>query len=144
MTDTERGSVLAVGAVVIAPSARVLVVRRGHPPLYGQWTLPGGRVQPGESIVQAVAREVEEETGIAVTVGPLVEVVHLAREGYDYLIHDHLCIPVDEHAQPRAGDDASEARYATTGELAQLGVESVALDVVNKAFAMQQATAVAG
>jgi len=137
----ERSSVVAVGAVVIAPGLQVLVVRRGHPPLQGAWTLPGGRLRPGESIVDGVAREVLEETGVVVDVGPLVEVVDLVTEGFDYVIHDHLCTPRTPDGVPRAGDDATDARYVRPDELVQLEVAEAAVAVVMKALALYAGTA---
>jgi 8-oxo-dGTP diphosphatase len=128
--------VLAVGGVVLVAGPRVLVVRRGHPPLEGAWTLPGGRLREGESITDAVAREVFEETAVAVDVGPLVEVVALATEGYDYVIHDHLCFPRDPERVPRAGDDATDVRYATPAELVALQVAALAVRVIHKAIAL--------
>src|SRR5438128_7614457 len=92
--------VVAVGGVVLAPGPRVLLVERARPPMVGKWTLPGGRLRGGESIVDAVEREVFEETGIRVAAGSLVEVVEIVAEGYHYVIHDHLCTPVDPAESP--------------------------------------------
>ena len=131
--------VVAVGGVVIATGPRVLLVKRGSPPLVGQWTLPGGRLRGGESIAQAVEREVLEETGIHVAAGNLVEVVEIMTEGYHYVIHDHLCTPVDPSEAPKAGDDAAEARYVLPNELSSLAVTEAVNRVVMRALAMRQA-----
>jgi ADP-ribose pyrophosphatase YjhB (NUDIX family) len=131
--------VVAVGGVVIGAGPRVLLVRRGKPPMEGVWSLPGGRLEGGETIAHAVEREVLEETGIRVVAGDLVEVVEIVREGYHYVIHDHLCTPIDPGAVPRAGADALEARYAAPSELGSLGVTEAVARVVMRAMSMRQA-----
>ena len=128
--------VVAVGGVVLAPGPRVLLVERARPPMVGKWTLPGGRLHGGESIVAAIEREVLEETGIRVAAGSLIEVVEIMTEGYHYVIHDHLCTPVDPGETPKAADDVSNARYVRPSELAHLGVTEAVTRVVMKGLAM--------
>jgi ADP-ribose pyrophosphatase YjhB (NUDIX family) len=135
----ERSPVVAVGGVVLAPGPRVLLVKRGTPPLAGHWTLPGGRLRGGETIAAAVEREVLEETGIRVAAGSLIEVVEVMAEGFHYVIHDHLCTPADASEVPLAGDDAAAARYVRPSELASLGVTEAVLRVVRRGLAMRQA-----
>jgi ADP-ribose pyrophosphatase YjhB (NUDIX family) len=106
--------------------------------MVGKWTLPGGRVRGGESIVAAVEREVLEETGIRVGAGSLIEVVELVTEGYHYVIHEHLCIPIEPAEVPKAADDARDARYVRPSELSQLGVSEAVARVIMKALAMRQ------
>ena len=130
--------VVAVGGVVLSPGPRVLLVQRAGPPMVGKWTLPGGRVRGGETIAMAVEREVLEETGVRVVAGHLIEVVEIMTEGYHYVIHDHLCTPVQPNEVPQAADDASEARYVRPSELAQLGVSEAVVRIVRKAVAMRQ------
>jgi 8-oxo-dGTP diphosphatase len=130
--------VVAVGGVVLAPGPRVLLVERAKPPMVGQWTLPGGRLRGGETIAAAVEREVLEETGVRVVAGSLVEVVEIMSEGYHYVIHDHLCTPINPTDVPRARDDVSGARYARPSELSHFGVTEAVARVVMKAVAMRQ------
>ncbi len=112
-----------VGAIVHDPAGRLLLVRRGHEPARGSWSLPGGRVEPGESPPAAVVREVLEETGLVVVVLALVGAVERAAPGGGvYVIEDHACRPVG--GELRAGDDAddvawfdAEALDAVRGEL---------------------------
>jgi acetyl-CoA carboxylase carboxyl transferase subunit beta len=118
-------TVLAAGAVVRDPAGRLLLVQRGHDPEAGRWTLPGGRVEAGETPAQAVVREVAEETGLVVTVGHewLVLERPAGRLGADgtetvFEIHDFVAEAVGGHL--RAGDDAADAGWFTPAELAAL------------------------
>ena len=112
--------VRCVGAVVRDGDGRLLLIRRGHPPGEGLWTLPGGRVEPGESDVVAIARELREETGLRAEIGELIDIV--ARPGPGdvvYDIHEYAATPV-EGGMLRAGDDASDVRWVTELELRAL------------------------
>lgn len=112
-----------VGAVVRDGGGRLLLVRRGQEPGRGLWSVPGGRVEPGESPDAAVAREVLEETGLAVEVAELVgEVERDAPDGSVYAIADYRCLPapgVDTGAVV-AGDDAAEVGWFTPAEVRRL------------------------
>jgi ADP-ribose pyrophosphatase YjhB (NUDIX family) len=113
----------AVGAVVVDRDARVLLIRRGRPPSAGTWTLPGGRLEPGESLQDAVRREVLEETGVAVEVVCELCCVTIRREGYVFLVHEFLALPaLPDAAPPRAGDDADDVRWTLPDEWPGMGV----------------------
>ncbi|HEX7107285.1 MAG TPA: NUDIX domain-containing protein [Acidothermaceae bacterium] len=109
--------VAAVGAIAIK-DGRILLIRRGHAPSLGLWSLPGGRVEPGESDVEAVRREVAEETGLRVDVGPLAGEVRRPGVGdVVYLIRDYLVTVVD--GEPAAGDDADDVAWVPLDQLAE-------------------------
>jgi 8-oxo-dGTP diphosphatase len=108
--------IACVGAVVHDDRGRLLVVQRANEPARGRWSLPGGRVEPGETDVAALVREVREETGLSVAVGRLVG--RVARGRYD--IADHACTVLG--GQLSAGDDALAVRWVTLEELAGLPV----------------------
>ncbi|MCO5971769.1 NUDIX hydrolase [Actinoallomurus soli] len=111
--------VRCVGAIVHDAEGRLLLIRRGHPPDEGRWSIPGGRVEAGESDADAIIREVAEETGLRVVPGPLVGSVDRAGPGgavYD--IRDYRA-SVDGGVL-RAGDDAGDVRWVNAGELAAL------------------------
>lgn len=117
MTGFPRPEV-CVGAVVV-DDGRLLLVRRGHAPAAGAWSVPGGRVEPGETLAGAVVREVAEETGLEVVCGELVGVVERMAEGADahhFVILDHRAAVLD-HREPVAGDDAAEVAWVPLTEL---------------------------
>jgi ADP-ribose pyrophosphatase YjhB (NUDIX family) len=119
------GSVeVAVGAVV-RRGDEILLVLRGRGPGVGQWSLPGGRVEFGETLVAAVAREVAEETGLDVEVGPFVGwVERMGTEpfAYHYVILDFAATPRQPQAPVFPGDDADAAAWFACSELPELGL----------------------
>jgi mutator protein MutT len=110
--------ILAVGAV-ICRRGEILLVRRGRAPGEGLWSVPGGRVEQGETLEEAVAREVHEETGLRVTVGQLLGFVERWHGNRHFVILDYLAEPAAglEEAEPLAADDAGEARFVPLGDL---------------------------
>ena len=127
--------VLGVGGVVLEQGEggpRVLLIQRAHPPAQGRWSLPGGRVERGEALHAALAREMLEETGLVVEVGPLVEVVELIDPAYHFVVCDYLC--ARRGGELRAGDDASDARFVPVSELGSLGCTEKVIAVVARAL----------
>jgi 8-oxo-dGTP diphosphatase len=105
-------AVPCVGGIVTDDRGRLLLIRRAHDPEAGRWSLPGGKVEPGETATDATVREVAEETGLAVAVGDEVgQVLRPAPDGRVFAIHDFRCRPLDPSAVPRAGDDAADVRW---------------------------------
>jgi len=102
--------VLAVGAVAVVDD-RLLLIRRGHGPAAGEWSVPGGRVEAGEPLEAAVVREVAEETGLHVVVDELLGWVERHHEDTHYVILDFRVTVLDPDTPPCAGDDAAEAAW---------------------------------
>jgi 8-oxo-dGTP diphosphatase len=110
--------VVAVAAIVYDARGRVLLVERGRPPGEGLWSVPGGKLEPGEPLARGVAREVHEETGLIVEVGELACVVERIGDGFHYVILDHVARVIG--GELRAGGDARSARLVDEAELADL------------------------
>lgn len=131
-----RAPVVGVGGVVVR-EGRALLVRRGKEPLYGRWTVPGGTVELGETLEEAVVREMEEETGLRVEPVELLTVFdRIEREGgrvaYHYVIVDYLCRWLAGEA--RAASDALEVAWVPEEELGARDVPTKAQEVVREAL----------
>lgn len=130
---------VGVGAVIV-DGDRVVLVRRGSEPLAGQWSLPGGAVETGETLEGCVAREMVEETGLHVEVGPVVEVfdrITRDEEGrvqYHYVLVDYLCWPAGGTLQ--AGSDVDAAVWATISALGEYHLAAKATAVIQRAIAL--------
>jgi 8-oxo-dGTP diphosphatase len=109
---------LCVGAIVVDDD-RLLLVRRGHGPAAGAWSVPGGRVERGETLAEAVVRELREETGIPGVCGELVGWVERLGPDWHHVILDFFVVAL-EGGTPVAGDDAAEAAWVPLGEVGSL------------------------
>jgi mutator protein MutT len=110
----------SVGAVVREESGRILVVRRARPPSRGLWSIPGGRVEPGETLAEAARREVREETGLDVDVQEILGHVDIPHGDIVYDVVDFAATVSGNVPPLAAGDDADEARWVTAAELSSL------------------------
>jgi 8-oxo-dGTP diphosphatase len=133
---TPAAPVVGVGGVVVR-DGRVLLARRGKEPLYGRWTVPGGTVELGETLEEAVVREMEEETGLRVEPVEVLTVFdRIEREGervtYHYVIVDYRCRW--RSGEPRAASDALDVAWASAEELPGYDLPPKALEVVRDAL----------
>jgi 8-oxo-dGTP diphosphatase len=108
---------VCVGAVVV-DDGDLLLVRRGQAPALGAWSVPGGRLEPGETLAEAVVRELAEETGIEGVCGPLIGWVERMSDEHHFVILD-FAVTVLERREPAPGDDASEAAWVPLGEVGE-------------------------
>ena len=133
---TPTAPVVGVGGVVVR-EGRALLVRRGKEPLYGRWVVPGGTVELGETLEEAVVREMEEETGLRVEPVEVLTVFdRIDRDGgrvtYHYVIVDYLCRW--RSGEARAASDALEVVWASAEELSHYDLPAKALEVVRDAL----------
>ena len=131
--------IVAVGGIVVR-DGRVLLVKRGREPSAGRWTIPGGAVRVGEQLHEAVVRELREECGVEVEVGPVVEVLdRVVRDGtsrvqFHYVIIDYLARWVA--GEPQAGSDAAAVRWLRREEWAGLPLTEGLGPVLTRALAL--------
>jgi 8-oxo-dGTP diphosphatase len=110
-----------VGAVIRDDEGRLLLVKRGHEPGAGLWSLPGGRIEPGETDAEALVREMHEETGLEIEPGPLLGTVRRPAGDGDVLdIRDYAAIVTGGTLIP--GDDAADARWVSAADLGSLAI----------------------
>ena len=134
---------VGVGAVIVQEN-RVLLIRRGQAPLLGEWSLPGGVLECGETLREAVVREAREETGLAVETGEMLGVYERVirddegRVRYHYVLLDFLCCPLG--GDLKAGSDAADVRWFTRDELPALNLAYDANDVVLRGLAHSNST----
>jgi len=127
--------IIGVGAVIVNGS-RVLLVRRATEPLKGEWSVPGGMLELGEKLRDAVRREALEETGLEVEPGELLDVFDSiftddqGRTQYHYVLIDYLCRPISGAAQ--AGTDVSEVRWVAEADLPSMNLRASIVQVVRK------------
>lgn len=118
MIVSEKPVIRCVGAIIHDSRGRLLLVKRAHEPSKGKWSLPGGRVEPGETDHSAVQREVREETGLSVTIGAFVGRVRRPAPHGTYEILDYSCWSNEQEISP--GDDAADAIWADSATFATL------------------------
>jgi 8-oxo-dGTP diphosphatase len=114
----------------------VLLIQRGTAPRKGEWSIPGGRIEAGESEAQAALRELYEETGVRAALGPKVDIVLAEFEGFHYRLHDYVAEWMG--GEPRAGDDAAKAVFTPSDALDGLGMWPKTREVIETARAMRK------
>jgi ADP-ribose pyrophosphatase YjhB (NUDIX family) len=127
--------IVGVGAIVFDDAGHVLLVERGKPPSLGLWSVPGGKLEPRETLAQAVAREVLEETGLVVEVGTLACVLERIGDDHHFVLLDYFARVCG--GRLAAASDARAARFVSFDELAALPLTEGLADVLVRARATQ-------
>jgi len=125
--------IVAVGAFVFDREGRILLVERAKPPGEGLWTVPGGRLERNETLAQAVAREVREETGLTVEVGALACVVERMGDDFHFVILDYLARVIG--GTLAAASDARDARFLSETEVNRLPLTDGLIPLLERARA---------
>lgn len=140
MTNIERTD--CVGVVCLKGDS-VLLIQRGTAPRQGEWSIPGGRIDPGETEAQAALRELTEETSVNAELLTKITVLNADFEGFHYRLHDYLARWTG--GQPIAGDDAAQARFVPLDQIETLGMWPETVRVIREGhekmalFSSQQA-----
>ena len=144
---------MGVGGVVV-DDGRALLIRRGNEPLMGQWSIPGGTLELGETLAEGTAREVKEETGLEVNVLDMIEtferinfgrgadetwssIEERRRPRFHFVIVDYLCERIS--GEPVAGGDVTDVAWADEHELEKFALSPTATRVIRRAFSMARA-----
>jgi 8-oxo-dGTP diphosphatase len=131
---------IAVGAVIRNPNGDVLLVRRGRAPRLGEWSIPGGKIEWGESVENALIREVREETGLTIEVLGLIGVVDsFTEDPSGNLSHHYVLLDFAANSEGeglKAGDDVIEVRWVPSSELAGFNLWSETLRIISLSEAL--------
>lgn len=131
MLGVEAPRIDCVG-VICFRGEDVLLIRRANPPRAGEWSLPGGRIEPGESERTAALRELSEETGVSAILGDKVAVIDADFEGFSYRLHDYAAVWTK--GEPKGADDALDARFVAVADIDALGMWAKTNSVIRDAF----------
>ena len=143
-TDTRQypeRPIVGVGAVIVS-AGKVLLVKRRYEPLAGRWSIPGGTLELGETLETGVAREMREETGLEIIIGPVIEVFDRIifdaekRVRYHFVLVDYLCWPIG--GELHAGSDVDEAVLVDPASLAEYDLTDKARAVIERALELDR------
>ncbi|BAK54767.1 NUDIX hydrolase [Sulfurisphaera tokodaii] len=123
---------VAVGGVIFNKQRKVLLVKRKNPPNKGSWAIPGGKVKYGETLEEAVKREIKEETNLDVRVKELLAIVEIIKEGFHYVILDFVCENIE--GKLMASSDAEDARFFSLDELTNISVSPTTIEMLKRYF----------
>ena len=120
-----------VGVVCIRGDV-VLLIQRGTAPLKGEWSIPGGRIEDGETEAEACLRELSEETAVTANLLTKITALDADFESFHYRLHDYLALWMS--GEPKAGDDADEARFVPMSDVDSLGMWSETVRVIKEGY----------
>lgn len=136
---------IGVGGVLFNRHQQVLLIKRNQPPAQGLWSIPGGRLEPGESLVDACRREFYEETNLDIEVKNIVAVVERQLEGFHYVVIDYRVYLVDEEKSvPTAQSDVAEAKWIGLADLGQYELVWGLAEIIMRTYYCQAQSGLAG
>ena len=136
---------LGVGGIVFNNKKQILLIQRNQAPAMGFWSIPGGKLEAGESLAEACQREIKEETGLNTDVKHIVAVVERRVEGFHYVIIDYLALLVDEeNSQPIAQSDVSEARWVSLEHLGDYDLVAGLAEIIWRTYNAYNGNHIAG
>ena len=136
---------LGVSGIVFNNQKQILLIQRNQPPAMGLWSIPGGKLEQGESLVEACKREIKEETGLDTEVKNIVAVVERRVEGFHYVIIDYLALLAnEENSQPIAQSDVSEARWVSLEHLIDYELVEGLAEIILRAYNVFNGDYIAG
>jgi len=136
---------LGVGGIVFNNQQQILLIQRNQPPAMGFWSIPGGKLEAGESLAEACKREIKEETGLDTDVKHIVAVVERRIEGFHYVIIDYLALLVaEESSQPIAQSDVSEARWVSLEHLGDYDLVAGLAEIIWRTYNAHSGNHIAG
>lgn len=131
MSEATQTRIDCVG-VICFRGDEVLLIRRGKAPRAGEWSLPGGRIEAGETETEAALRELREETGVSAELRSKIAVIDADFEGYAYRLHDYVAIWTE--GEPAGADDAMEARFVKVADITALGMWDKTVEIIQQAY----------
>jgi len=136
---------LGVSGIVFNNQKQILLIQRNQPPAMGLWSIPGGKLEPGESLVEACKREIKEETGLDTDIKNIVAVVERRVEGFHYVIIDFIALLADEeNSQPIPQSDVSEARWVSLEHLVNYELVEGLVEIILRSYAVFKGDYIAG
>jgi 8-oxo-dGTP diphosphatase len=136
---------IGVGGIVFNNRKQVLMIQRNQPPAMGFWSIPGGKLEPGESLAGACQREIKEETGLETNAKHIVAVVERRIEGFHYVIIDYLALLMnEENSFPIAQSDVAEARWISLEHLADYKLVTGLAEIIWRTYSAYSDNQLAG
>jgi 8-oxo-dGTP diphosphatase len=136
---------LGVSGIVFNHQKQVLLIQRNQPPAMGLWSIPGGKLEAGESLLEACQREIKEETGLETEVKNIVAIVERRIEGFHYVIIDFLALLADEeNSEPIPQSDVSEARWVNLENLIDYDLVAGLADIILRTYKVYNGELIAG
>jgi 8-oxo-dGTP diphosphatase len=136
---------IGVGGIVFNDKRQVLMIQRNQPPAMGLWSVPGGKLEAGESLSDACKREIKEETGLDVVVKNIVAIVERRIESFHYVVIDFLAhLPGDENTMPRAQSDVAEAKWISLDNIEEYDLVDGLAEIIMRTYHLYRSDHLAG